>query len=213
MYILARLNYQCQGISVSNEFKSTGAKADAAPLKEAFAKKKAAGKEVKCAMTFPGGTHDMWIRYWLAAGGIDPDKDVSTIVVPPTTRIHADLAVARVLAIFIALCWNFSLNRRLTFSESRHGTSIVWQFLTYGLSNCLSILVSLGLSLGLPSRVPFFRSHKLLAAVVGIVVGTAISFSMARWVVFRKRSPMAAVVPSALDPTDDPDHNLAAARN
>ena len=55
MYILARLNYQCQGISVSNEFKSTGAKADASPLKEAFAKKKAAGKEVKCAMTFPGG--------------------------------------------------------------------------------------------------------------------------------------------------------------
>ena len=36
----------------------------------------AEGKEVKVAMTFPGGTHDLWIRYWLAAGGIDPDKDV-----------------------------------------------------------------------------------------------------------------------------------------
>src|SRR5258708_36948286 len=83
MYILARLNYQCQGISVAKEFKQSGAKADASPLKEAFAKKKAAGQEVKCAMTFPGGTHDMWIRYWLAAGGIDPDKDESTIVVPP----------------------------------------------------------------------------------------------------------------------------------
>ena len=34
-------------------------------------------------MTFPGGTHDLWIRYWLAAGGIDPDKDIETIVVPP----------------------------------------------------------------------------------------------------------------------------------
>ena len=34
-------------------------------------------------MTFPGGTHDLWIRYWLAAGGIDPDKDIATIVVPP----------------------------------------------------------------------------------------------------------------------------------
>ena len=33
-------------------------------------------------MTFPGGTHDLWIRYWLAAGGIDPDKDIQTIVVP-----------------------------------------------------------------------------------------------------------------------------------
>ena len=31
----------------------------------------AEGKEVKVAMTFPGGTHDLWIRYWLAAGGIN----------------------------------------------------------------------------------------------------------------------------------------------
>src|SRR5262245_65023779 len=87
MYILARLNYQCQGLSVAKEFKETGAKADGSALKEAFAKKKAAGQEVKCAMTFPGGTHDMWIRYWLAAGGIDPDKDVSTIVVPPAQMV------------------------------------------------------------------------------------------------------------------------------
>src|SRR5262249_60034974 len=75
MYILARLNYDCQAISVAKEFKELGVTVDARPLKEAFAKKKAAGKEVKCAMTFPGGTHDVWIRYWLAAAGIDPDRD------------------------------------------------------------------------------------------------------------------------------------------
>ena len=34
-------------------------------------------------MTFPGGTHDLWIRYWLAAGGINPDTDVWMFVVPP----------------------------------------------------------------------------------------------------------------------------------
>ena len=56
MYILCRLNYDCQGLSVSNEFKGLGVTIDAKPLKEAFAKKKAAGKEVKAAMTFPGGT-------------------------------------------------------------------------------------------------------------------------------------------------------------
>ena len=87
MYILCRLNYDCQAISVAKEFKGTGVTVNSAPLKEAFAKKKAAGKEVKCAMTFPGGTHDLWIRYWLAAGGIDPDKDVSTIVVPPPQMV------------------------------------------------------------------------------------------------------------------------------
>lgn len=65
MYILCRLNLDCQAISVAKEFKGMGIRTSAASLKEALAKKKAAGKEVKCAMTFPGGTHDMWIRYWL----------------------------------------------------------------------------------------------------------------------------------------------------
>src|SRR3979490_2399236 len=83
MYILARLNLDAQAISVSNEYKDLKVTADASPLKAAFEKKKAAGKEVKIAMTFPGGTHDLWIRYWIAAGGIDPDKDISTIVGPP----------------------------------------------------------------------------------------------------------------------------------
>ena len=77
MYILARLNLDGQAISVAKEYKDLKVGVDAAPLKAAFAKKKAAGKAVKVAMTFPGGTHDLWIRYWLAAGGIDPDKDVA----------------------------------------------------------------------------------------------------------------------------------------
>ncbi|KAB2852889.1 MAG: ABC transporter substrate-binding protein, partial [Sphingopyxis terrae] len=78
MYIAARLNLDAQAISVSNEYKDLEVTTNASSLKEAFAKKKAAGKEVKVAMTFPGGTHDLWLRYWLAAAGIDPDKDVST---------------------------------------------------------------------------------------------------------------------------------------
>src|SRR6185436_16756034 len=73
MYVLARLNLDAQAISVAQEYKDLKVTSDASPLKAVFAKKKAAGKEVKVAMTFPGGTHDLWIRYWLAAGGIDPD--------------------------------------------------------------------------------------------------------------------------------------------
>jgi nitrate/nitrite transport system substrate-binding protein len=116
MMILARLNYQCQGISVAKEFKALGAKefkalgakADCSALKEAFARKRAAGKEVKCAMTFPGGTHDMWIRYWLAAGGIDPDKDVSTIVVPPAQMV-ANMKVGNMDAFCVGEPWNDQL--------------------------------------------------------------------------------------------------------
>ncbi|MGG6296146.1 CmpA/NrtA family ABC transporter substrate-binding protein [Leptolyngbya sp. AN02str] len=87
MYILARLNVNGQGIQLANTYADLAVEADSSPLKAAFAKTKADGKEVKVAMTFPGGTHDLWIRYWLAAGGIDPDKDVSTIVVPPPQMV------------------------------------------------------------------------------------------------------------------------------
>jgi ABC-type nitrate/sulfonate/bicarbonate transport systems, periplasmic components len=86
MYILARLNLNGQGILLSNTYRDLKIDTDSSPLKDAFSKAKA-NKEIKVAMTFPGGTHDLWIRYWLAAGGIDPDKDVSTIVVPPPQMV------------------------------------------------------------------------------------------------------------------------------
>ena len=77
-----------QAISVANEYAGPeGRPRRLAAEGRRSPKKKAAGKEVKVAMTFPGGTHDLWIRYWLAAGGIDPDKDVSTIVVPPPQMV------------------------------------------------------------------------------------------------------------------------------
>ena len=47
MYTLLRLNEDCQGLSVSNEYKDLPVGTDSSPLKEAFAKKKAEGKEVK----------------------------------------------------------------------------------------------------------------------------------------------------------------------
>ena len=108
MYMLSRLNTNGQAVSVAKDLMPTGAKADASPLKEAFAKMKAGGKEVKCAMTFRGGTHDMWIRYWLAAGGIDPDKDVSTIVVPPPQMV-ANMKVGNMEAFCVGEPWNGQL--------------------------------------------------------------------------------------------------------
>ena len=121
MYILARLNLDAQAISVSNEYKDLKVTTDASPLKDAFAKKKAAGKEVKVAMTFPGGTHDLWIRYWLAAGGIDPDKDVSTIVVPPPQMV-ANMKVGNMDAFCVGEPWNEQLvNQGIGFSACTTG--------------------------------------------------------------------------------------------
>jgi dolichol-phosphate mannosyltransferase len=97
------------------------------------------------------------------------------------------LAAAGALSIAIALLWNFSLNRRLTFNDARKGAWLR-QFLTYALSNALAIAVSLSLRLYLPMRIGFFDRHRLAAAVVGIVAATGISFSMSRWIVFTRRS-------------------------
>ena len=121
MYVLSRLNLDAQGISVSNEYKDLKVTADASPLKAAFEKKKAEGKEVKVAMTFPGGTHDLWLRYWLAAGGIDPDKDVSTIVVPPPQMV-ANMKVGNMDAFCVGEPWNEQLvNQNIGFTACTTG--------------------------------------------------------------------------------------------
>lgn len=104
MNILARLNLNGQGISLANTYADLNVGVDSSPLKEAFAKGKSAGKEMKCAVTFPGGTHDLWMRYWLAAGGIDPNKDVSTIVVPPPQMV-ANIKVNNMEAFCVGEPW------------------------------------------------------------------------------------------------------------
>ena len=121
MYTLLNLNEDCQGLSVSNEYKDLPVGTDSSPLKEAFAKKKAAGKEVKAAMTFPGGTHDLWIRYWLAAGGIDPDKDIQTIVVPPPQMV-ANMKVGNMDCFCVGEPWNEQLvNQDIGFTAATTG--------------------------------------------------------------------------------------------
>ena len=116
MYILARLNTQGQGISLASSYKALKVELDSKALKAEFAKAKSGGKESKVAMTFPGGTHDLWIRYWLAAGGIDPNKDVSVIPVPPPQMV-ANMKVGNMSAFCVGEPWNAQLvNQKLGYS-------------------------------------------------------------------------------------------------
>lgn len=125
MALLARLNYDSQAISVAKEYAETGVQLDASKLKAAFDAKRAAGKEIKAAMTFPGGTHDLWIRYWLAAGGIDPDKDVSTIVVPPPQMV-ANMKVGNMDVFCVGEPWNEQLvNQGIGFTACTTGE--IWK--------------------------------------------------------------------------------------
>ena len=108
MYIMARLNLNGQCISISKEYIDQKIGLDTKPFKVALEAKKASGKAVKAAMTFPGGTHDLWIRYWLAAGGIDPDKDIETIVVPPPQMV-ANMKVGTMDCFCVGEPWNEQL--------------------------------------------------------------------------------------------------------
>jgi two-component system, oxyanion-binding sensor len=39
--------------------------------------------EVKLAVVFPYSSHNYLLRYWLAKGGLDPDRDLRLVVMPP----------------------------------------------------------------------------------------------------------------------------------
>jgi nitrate/nitrite transport system substrate-binding protein len=105
MNILARLNTDGQGISISNDYKDLNLSADSSPLKAKVDEMKAAGKKFKCAVTFPGGTHDLWMRYWLAAGGIDPENDVDIVVIPPPQMV-ANMETKTMDAFCVGEPWN-----------------------------------------------------------------------------------------------------------
>lgn len=121
MYILARLNLGGQCISVGKEYAGLKLGVDAQPFKAALAAKKASGKAVNAAMTFPGGTHDLWMRYWLSAGGIDPTKDISTIVVPPAQMV-ANMKVGSMDTFCVCEPWNEQLiNQKIGYTANTTG--------------------------------------------------------------------------------------------
>lgn len=124
IYTLLSLNEQCQGISVTQDYADSGVGTDSSPLKDIFAAKRAAGAEIPVAMTFPGGTHDLWIRYWLAAGGIDPSTEVDLIVVPPAQMV-ANMKVGNMEAFCVGEPWNEQLvNQGIGFTACTTGE--VW---------------------------------------------------------------------------------------
>ncbi|AKG22955.1 CmpA/NrtA family ABC transporter substrate-binding protein [Calothrix sp. 336/3] len=108
MYLLARLNTNGQAISVANKFQDLKLGLQSKELKATADKAKADKKSLKAGMTFPGGTHDLWMRYWLAAGGINPDGDVVLEPVPPPQMV-ANMKVGTVDAFCVGEPWNAQL--------------------------------------------------------------------------------------------------------
>jgi nitrate/nitrite transport system substrate-binding protein len=98
------VNRNGQAITLANKFKGKVA-ADPKALKPFVDEAKAAGAPLSFAMTFPPGTHAMWMRYYLAAGGINPDTDVSLITVPPPQMV-ANMKVGKMDGYCVGEPWN-----------------------------------------------------------------------------------------------------------
>ena len=57
------------------------------------------------AVTFPYSSHNYELRLWLAAGGIDPDRDVRLVVVPPQQMLTF-LTAGRIDGYCVGAPWN-----------------------------------------------------------------------------------------------------------
>jgi bicarbonate transport system ATP-binding protein len=56
-------------------------------------------------MVHPSSMHNILLRYWLAAGGIDPDRDVSLKTIPPAQMV-ADLQAGSIDGYCVGEPWN-----------------------------------------------------------------------------------------------------------
>ncbi|MEA5573905.1 CmpA/NrtA family ABC transporter substrate-binding protein [Calothrix sp. UHCC 0171] len=86
MYVLCQLITNGNGIAIASKWagKGVGLKLDQA--KSAITALKSS-TPFTAAQTFPAVNQDFWIRYWFAAGGINPDSDVKLLTVPAAQTV------------------------------------------------------------------------------------------------------------------------------
>lgn len=98
--------------------------------------------------------------------------------------VFLPLFAARALAIWIAMSWNFFLNRQFTFGTNRrHGV-----LKQYGLfcASCLGgATISWSISVWLSHQTVFFGDRPLLAAFLGVIAGTGLNYLFSRHITFR----------------------------
>jgi ABC-type nitrate/sulfonate/bicarbonate transport system substrate-binding protein len=68
-------------------------------------RRKGGAEPLTFGMTFPFSTHNYQLRFWMAAGGVDPDEDVRLVVLPPPYMVNS-LASGHVDAFCVGAPWN-----------------------------------------------------------------------------------------------------------
>jgi dolichol-phosphate mannosyltransferase len=129
-----------------------------------------------------GGWSELGQFYLVGASGMVVDLLAYALL------LGADVTIpfARALAIFIAITWNFSLNRRISFAAHHLGRPMVDQYFLWLVSSALGAALSWAVAVNLALFTNFFNRHLFIAAMFGIVAGGLTNFLLARYLVFRR---------------------------
>ncbi|MCX7621537.1 MAG: ABC transporter substrate-binding protein [Acidimicrobiales bacterium] len=99
--IAMMLNNNGQGITLANDLATAGY---GDPGRAAEVIRSTGARQF--GMTFPGGTHDIWLRYWMAAGGLDPKKDGLELKPIPPPDMFNNLNQENVRGYCVGEPWN-----------------------------------------------------------------------------------------------------------
>ncbi len=105
-----RLYARMQQVEALSE--TASALENAQALAKAICGMKARGEPLPTlGVTYPFSSHNYEFRFWLAAGGIDPDRDVKLVVVPPPLTSDA-LAAGAIDGFCVGAPWNMVASER-----------------------------------------------------------------------------------------------------
>jgi ABC-type nitrate/sulfonate/bicarbonate transport system substrate-binding protein len=71
-------------------------------------------------------THNLLLRYWLASGGVDPERDIEIVVIPPENVVEA-LAAGSIAGFCAGAPWG-DVAERQGAGRVLIGTSAIWPF-------------------------------------------------------------------------------------
>ena len=71
----------------------------------AAARRRSGAEPPTFGMTFPFSTHNYQLRFWMAAGGVDPDEDVRLVVLPPPFMVDS-IASGQIDGFCVGAPWN-----------------------------------------------------------------------------------------------------------
>lgn len=125
MYVLAQLVTHGNGIAIANKHLGKGISLKLDTAKPLLSQLKSANTPFTAAFTFPHVNQDLWLRYWLAASGIDPETDVKLLTVPAAQTV-ANMKTGTMDAFSTGDPWPFRLvNDKIGFMAAL--TAEIWK--------------------------------------------------------------------------------------